>query len=104
MDRVPGVFWLGGGSGAGKSTVATAVARRLDLRLYAVDGHTYEHMERASAHPRKYPLTNELVTGLSAEHASRGTGGDGVPATCGGRAGHGARVALPGYKIAYDVR
>jgi adenylylsulfate kinase-like enzyme len=43
MDSLPGVFWLGGGSGAGKSTVALAAARRLDLRLYAIDGHTYEH-------------------------------------------------------------
>jgi predicted kinase len=31
------VFWLGGGCGAGKTTVAVIVARRLDLRLYPVE-------------------------------------------------------------------
>ena len=58
---VAGVFWLGGGPGAGKSTVSLAVTRRLDLRMYAIDGHTYEHMARADARPADYPLTCELL-------------------------------------------
>jgi hypothetical protein len=41
------IFWLGGGSGAGKTTVARAVAGRLDLRIYPIDGYTYAHYERA---------------------------------------------------------
>jgi hypothetical protein len=45
---LPSAFWLGGGCGSGKSTVARRVAHRLDLRLYAVDAHTYDHAERAA--------------------------------------------------------
>jgi len=41
------VFWLGGGCGSGKTTIARVVTRRLDLRLYPVDGHTYAHAERS---------------------------------------------------------
>ena len=46
---MPGVFWLGGGCGAGKTTVARVLTRRLDLRLYPVDAYTYEHARRAAA-------------------------------------------------------
>jgi hypothetical protein len=56
---LPSVFWLGGGPGSGKTTVAAAVARRLDLRLYPVDGHTYEHLGRAEA--GGYPLHARLA-------------------------------------------
>ncbi len=48
------VFWLGGGCGSGKTTIARVVTRRLDLRLYPVDGHTYAHAERSKHGP--YPL------------------------------------------------
>jgi hypothetical protein len=41
------VFWLGGGCGSGKTTIARVLTRRLDLRLYPVDGHTYAHVERS---------------------------------------------------------
>ncbi|MGH3169813.1 MAG: hypothetical protein ACRDN0_28530 [Trebonia sp.] len=71
-DAIQGVFWLGGGSGAGKSTVAMAVARRLDLRLYAIDGHTYEHMARADARPGEYPRSRALNV-LSPEQRMAGT-------------------------------
>lgn len=40
------VFWLGGGSGAGKTTLARAVAGRLDLRVYHVDVFGYNHIRR----------------------------------------------------------
>jgi len=33
------VFWLGG-CGSGKTTIARVLTRRLDLRLYPVDGYT----------------------------------------------------------------
>jgi hypothetical protein len=46
-DRIPNVFWLGGGCGAGKTTIARVLTRRLDLRLYPVDGYTYAHAERS---------------------------------------------------------
>lgn len=57
------LFWLGGGCGAGKTTVATALARRLDLRLYPVDAYGYEHAARAAigALPS--------VTGMGGSHA-----------------------------------
>ena len=42
------VVWIGGGCGAGKSTVARALAYRLDLRLYPVDAYTYAHLARAN--------------------------------------------------------
>lgn len=45
--RMPNVFWLGGGCGAGKTTIARVLTRRLDLRLYPVDGYTYAHVERS---------------------------------------------------------
>ncbi len=48
------VFWLGGGCGSGKTTIARVVTRRLDLRLYPVDGYTYAHAERSKHGP--YPL------------------------------------------------
>jgi Phage tail assembly chaperone protein, TAC len=41
------VFWLGGGCGSGKTTIARVLTRRLDLRLYPVDGYTYAHAERS---------------------------------------------------------
>jgi predicted kinase len=35
--RLRHVYWLGGGSGAGKSTIARQVADRHGLRVYATD-------------------------------------------------------------------
>ncbi|GAB1646132.1 hypothetical protein KRMM14A1259_65550 [Krasilnikovia sp. MM14-A1259] len=43
------VFWLGGGSGAGKSTVARRLADRHGLRLYATDDVMAEHARRSPA-------------------------------------------------------
>lgn len=42
------VFWLGGVSGAGKTTAARTIALRRDLRLYCVDHRGYEHARRAT--------------------------------------------------------
>ena len=44
--RLCHVRWLGGGSGAGKSTIAHALARRHGLRLYATDDVMAEHARR----------------------------------------------------------
>jgi predicted kinase len=35
--RLRHVYWIGGGSGAGKSTIARRVASRHGLRVYATD-------------------------------------------------------------------
>jgi hypothetical protein len=43
------VLWIGGLSGAGKSTVARQLARRWGVRLYACDTRTWEHRDRAIA-------------------------------------------------------
>ncbi|WP_088287918.1 hypothetical protein [Kineosporia sp. A_224] len=48
------VVWVGGGSGAGKTTLVRAVAGLLDLRAYHVDAYSYDHVRRAAdgAFPR----------------------------------------------------
>jgi hypothetical protein len=58
------VFWLGGGCGSGKTTIARVLTRRLDLRLYPVDGYTYAHVERAKQ--GRYPL-NQASAAMTAE-------------------------------------
>jgi 2-phosphoglycerate kinase len=41
------VYWLGGGSGAGKTTVARRIARETGFTLYATDDAMSEHFRRA---------------------------------------------------------
>jgi hypothetical protein len=43
------VVWLGGGAGAGKTTVARCLARRRGLRIYSADNWTWDHRDRALA-------------------------------------------------------
>ncbi|WP_307834414.1 hypothetical protein [Paractinoplanes lichenicola] len=47
------MFWIGGGSGAGKSTIARALAGRHGLGLYDTDAVMREHAARAD--PRSCP-------------------------------------------------
>jgi hypothetical protein len=42
------VYWLGGGSGAGKSTIARRLAARHGLRLYDTDAMMADHASRTS--------------------------------------------------------
>lgn len=56
------VLWLGGGCGAGKSTLARMLAHRFDLRLYRVDSFAYPHQRRAD--PKRHPQMVRLA-GLS---------------------------------------
>lgn len=51
------VLWIGGGSGAGKTSVARALSRRYDLELYAADARGYAYLARAtgSAQPAESP-------------------------------------------------
>jgi len=45
-DRLAHVYWLGGGSGAGKSTIARRLAATYDLRLYDTDAAMVDHAGR----------------------------------------------------------
>ena len=40
------VLWIGGGQGSGKSSIARALSRRFELRLYSVDEHEAAHAPR----------------------------------------------------------
>ena len=46
--RLRHVYWIGGGSGAGKSTIARRVAARHGLRLYATDDVMSDHADRST--------------------------------------------------------
>jgi hypothetical protein len=47
-ERLGHVYWIGGGSGAGKTTVARRVAARRGLSVYATDDVMAEHARRGS--------------------------------------------------------
>lgn len=60
----PGMVWIGGAPGAGKSTIARGIARRWDLPLHPVDLWTYDHAGRmAGRMPPIRPLAEELAEG-----------------------------------------
>lgn len=48
------MLWLGGMSGVGKTTSGRAVARKFDLRFYAVDSYTLDH-QRHRVRPDEHP-------------------------------------------------
>ena len=45
------VLWIGGATGAGKTSISRALAFRHDLQLYNVDHRTYDHVERLPRTP-----------------------------------------------------
>lgn len=53
------VYWIGGGSGAGKSTIARRIAERNALRLYSTDDAMSDHAERS--HPRTSPYLHQFA-------------------------------------------
>jgi hypothetical protein len=58
--RLRDVYWIGGGSGAGKSTIARRLAARNGLRLYPTDGVMADHGRRSS------PADSPLMAGFAA--------------------------------------
>ncbi|HEX6500402.1 MAG TPA: AAA family ATPase [Micromonosporaceae bacterium] len=53
-DRLRHVYWIGGGSGAGKSTIARRLAARHGLRLYSTDDVMSEHASRSGPQTSPY--------------------------------------------------
>jgi len=58
-DRLGHVRWLGGGSGAGKSTIAARLTAEHGLRLYATDEAIARHVPRSTA--ARHPLLHEFL-------------------------------------------
>jgi hypothetical protein len=58
-SRLRHVYWIGGGSGAGKSTIARRLAGRHGWRLYATDDAMRDHAGRTT--PEEAPLLHEFI-------------------------------------------
>src|SRR5689334_14448958 len=48
------VYWIGGGSGGGKSTIATRIAERYGLARYATDDVMGDHAARSTPESAPY--------------------------------------------------
>ena len=57
--RLRNVYWIGGGSAAGKSTVARRIAARHGLSVYSTDDVMADHARRSS--PEACPLLHEFM-------------------------------------------
>ncbi|MFF5260951.1 hypothetical protein ACFY4C_18585 [Actinomadura viridis] len=53
-DRLRHVYWIGGGSGSGKSTIARRIAGRCGMRLYDTDAVMGDHARRMPAEQAPY--------------------------------------------------
>ena len=58
-DRLRHVYWLGGGSGAGKSTIASRLAAGHGLRLFATDDAMPDHASRTT--PDDCPFLSDFI-------------------------------------------
>jgi len=58
-ERLRHVCWVGGGSGAGKSSIARRLAARHGLRLYATDDVMADHARRST--PADSPFLSEFA-------------------------------------------
>ncbi|MER7372546.1 hypothetical protein [Streptomyces lanatus] len=58
-ERLRHVYWIGGGSGAGKSTIARRCADRYGWRLYATDDVMGDHARRTT--PREAPFLHDFM-------------------------------------------
>src|SRR5262245_21671221 len=59
QERLRRVYWIGGGSGAGKSTIARRVAAEHSLQLYATDDVMPDHSKRST--PDRCPFLHQFI-------------------------------------------
>ena len=64
------VYWIGGGSGAGKSTIARRLAARHRLRYYSTDDAMADHVRRTTAEDSPY-LSAFLAMDMDERWATR---------------------------------
>lgn len=69
-ERLRHVYWIGGGSAAGKTTIARRIAARHGLRVYATDDVMAEHARRSS-HEDAPLLHTFLDMGMNERWVSR---------------------------------
>ena len=58
-EQLGHVYWIGGGSGAGKSTIARRLAAQHGLRVYPTDGVMADHARRST--PEDSPLLHRFM-------------------------------------------
>jgi hypothetical protein len=58
-DHLEHVYWIGGGSGAGKSTISTRLAGQFGLDRYATDDVMWDHARRST--PQSAPYLERFV-------------------------------------------
>jgi 2-phosphoglycerate kinase len=58
-EQLQHVYWIGGGSSAGKSTIARRIAAQHGLRVYATDDVMADHARRSS--PEDSPLLHRFM-------------------------------------------
>lgn len=59
QEQLRHIYWLGGGSGAGKSTIAQRIADECGLQLYATDDVMPEHAKRSN--PEHNPFLHAFM-------------------------------------------
>ncbi|HSE18174.1 MAG TPA: hypothetical protein VLB46_14050 [Pyrinomonadaceae bacterium] len=59
QEQLKHVYWIGGGSAAGKSTIARRIAAQHDLRVYATDDVMADHARGSS--PEDRPLLHKFM-------------------------------------------
>jgi hypothetical protein len=60
QEQLRHVYWIGGGSGAGKSTITRRIAAEHGLRVYATDDVMLDHSRRST--PECCPFLHEFMT------------------------------------------
>ena len=58
-EQLQHVYWIGGGSAAGKSTIARRIAAQYGLRVYPTDDVMIEHARRST--PADCPLLHSFM-------------------------------------------